>query len=60
LIPKVFDGAPFPLRTVLITAVDERPAAFGFVAAIELGIDSDVAIARTRSMDIRLRFMESS
>jgi hypothetical protein len=60
LIPKVFDGAPFPLRTVLITAVDERPAAFGFVAAIELGTAKDVVIARMRTMEIRLPFMESS
>jgi hypothetical protein len=58
--PKAFDGAPFPLRTVLITAVEDRPAAFGFVAAIELGIDREVAMARTRSIDIRLRFMMSS
>jgi hypothetical protein len=58
--PKVFDGAPFPLRTVLITAVEDRPAAFGFVAAIELGIENDVAITRTRSIDKRLRFMKCS
>jgi len=58
--PRVFEGAPFPLRTVLITAVDERPAAFGFVAAIELGIENDVAMTRTRRIDKRLRFMMSS
>jgi hypothetical protein len=57
LIPKVFDGAPFPFKTVLITAVEDRPAALGFVAAIELGIEKDVAIARTRRIDKRLRFM---
>jgi hypothetical protein len=45
---------------VLITAVEERPAAFGFVAAIELGIENDVAITRMRRMDKRLRFMMSS
>jgi hypothetical protein len=60
LIPKAFEGAPFPLRIVLITAVDVRPAAFGFVAAIELGIAKDVVIARIRVIEIRLRFMESS
>jgi hypothetical protein len=60
LIPRVFDGAPFPLRIVLITAVDERPAAFGFVAAKEIGVDKEVAIARTSRIDIRLRFMECS
>jgi hypothetical protein len=60
LIPKVFDGAPFPLRIVLMTAVDERPAAFGFVAAIELGITKDVEIARMSKIEILLRFMESS
>jgi hypothetical protein len=60
LIPKVFDGAPFPLRIVLITAVDERPAAFGFVAAIELGIAKDVEIARMRKIEILLRFIKSS
>jgi hypothetical protein len=58
--PKVFDGAPFPLRIVLITAVDERPAAFVFVAAIELGIAKDVEIARMSKIEILLRFMESS
>ena len=58
--PKVFDGAPFPLSTVLITAVEERPAAFGFVAAVEFGIENDVAITRMRRTDNRLRFMMSS
>jgi hypothetical protein len=45
---------------VLITAVDERPAAFGFVAAIELGRTNVVAIAKTRITEIRLRFINSS
>jgi hypothetical protein len=45
---------------VLITAVDERPAAFGFVAAKEIGVDKEVAIARTSRIEIRLRFMERS
>jgi hypothetical protein len=58
--PRVFEGAPFPLRTVLITAVDERPAAFGFVAADECGIDKAVVMTRTRRNDVRLRFIKSS
>jgi hypothetical protein len=58
--PNIFDGAPFPLRIVLITAVDERPAAFGFVAAIEFGIARDVAIASVSSIEILLRFIKSS
>jgi hypothetical protein len=45
---------------VLITAVDERPAAFGLVAAIELGVKKDVAIARTINIEMRLRFMRYS
>jgi hypothetical protein len=45
---------------VFITAVEERPAAFGFVAAIELGIEAEVAMTRTRRTDKRLRFMMSS
>jgi hypothetical protein len=58
--PNIFDGAPFPLRIVLITAVEERPAAFGFVAAIEFGIARDVEIARMSNIEILLRFMGSS
>ena len=58
--PNELDGAPFPLRIVLITAVDERPAAFGFVAAIELGMKKVVVIAKTRITEIRLRFIVSS
>jgi hypothetical protein len=58
--PNIFDGAPFPLRIVLITAVDERPAAFGFVAAIELGRAKVVAIAKARIIDTGLRFMKCS
>jgi hypothetical protein len=58
--PRAFDGAPFPLRTVLITAVEDRPAVFGFVAAIEFGIENDVAMTTMRRIDKRLRFMESS
>jgi hypothetical protein len=58
--PKTFDGVPLPLRIVFITAVDERPAAFGFVAANEIGADKEVAIARTSSIDKRLRFIECS
>jgi hypothetical protein len=45
---------------VLITAVEDRPAAFGFVAAIEFGIARDVAIARVSSIEILLRFIERS
>jgi hypothetical protein len=45
---------------VLVTAVEERPADFGFVAALELGIDKEVAIARTSRIDNRLRFMVCS
>jgi hypothetical protein len=56
----VFEGAPFPLRIVLITAVEERPAAFGLVAAIELGVEKDVAMARIIRIDMRLSFMECS
>jgi hypothetical protein len=58
--PKVFDGAPFPLRIVFTTAVEERPAAFGLVAANELGIAKHVVIARIKVIEIRLRFMRSS
>jgi hypothetical protein len=54
------DGAPFPLRIVLIAAVEDRPAAFGFVAAIECGIAKDVAIVRMSSIEILLRFMKCS
>jgi hypothetical protein len=58
--PNEFEGAPFPLSTVLMTAVDVRPAALGFVAAIDCGMNKDVAMTRTRSIDVRLRFIESS
>jgi hypothetical protein len=58
--PKVFDGAPFPLSTVLTTAVEVRPAAFGLVAAVEFGIENEVAMTRARRTDNRLRFMKSS
>jgi hypothetical protein len=45
---------------VLITAVEDRPAVFGFVAAIEFGTENDVAMTRMRRIDKRLRFIKSS
>jgi hypothetical protein len=45
---------------VLITAVEDRPAAFGFVAAIEFGIARDAAIARVSNIEILLRFIKRS
>jgi hypothetical protein len=45
---------------VLITAVDERPAAFGLVAAIELGVKKDAEIARIIKIDMRLSFIKCS
>jgi len=39
-----------PLSTVLITAVDDLPAAFGFVAATAFGSPSAI---RSRTMRVR-------
>jgi hypothetical protein len=57
--PIEFSGAPFPFRIVLITAVDDRPAFFGFVAANVVGVTNVSAITIARRVDSRLRFMET-
>jgi hypothetical protein len=54
--PIDFDGAPFPLRTVLTIAVADLPAAFGFVAATALGKPNENRRRTMRQREDRLAF----
>ncbi len=61
--PNLFSGAPLPFKIVFGIVVDVLPAAFGFVAAPDVGAESiekvvAMEIEIVRITDIRVRFME--
>jgi len=61
--PVLLNGAPLPFNIVFGIVVEVLPAAFGFVAALDIGAESIESVVATeivivRITDIRVRFME--